>query len=456
MSKFKLILIIILLSLWGCTTKNEWVKETQLTFDTNNHSLDNNDNFSPDGQWLVYDTRKKDGGIRMGQTIEKVNINSKQIVIVYRSPNAGETGPGTGTVSYHPTENVVVFIHGLLNHSNEKPYKQWRRFGMLAHGINPETHNAADARDVEFPFTPGALRGGTHRHEFSGDGNWIGFTYNDALMAKKGSIFNLRTMGVTKMKNLIIINGTEDGANFSGLGTSVVVVRVTPNPKPGSDQINHAADDSWIGKFGYKKPDGTMQISRAFLGTVITKKGKAVKELFVVDIPEELLIPGPFGPLEGTQDEMPMPPKGTVQRRLTWTAETQFPGCNSIVRSSLDGSQIAYLSRDKNGIQQVFLMSPLGGEPSQLTSLDTSVQSGVRWNPTGTHVCFVWNSSIVIANVESGFWKQLTKPSKPEISALVWSPDGSMIAYNKNVYDEKLGKSFAQIFIILLNQNLLP
>ncbi len=30
----------------------------QITFDSKNHELDNNDNFSPDGNWLCYNTRK--------------------------------------------------------------------------------------------------------------------------------------------------------------------------------------------------------------------------------------------------------------------------------------------------------------------------------------------------------------------------------------------------------------
>jgi len=44
-------------------------------------TIHNNDNFSPDGQWLVYDTRKEDGGIRMGQTIERVHIRG--LICVY-------------------------------------------------------------------------------------------------------------------------------------------------------------------------------------------------------------------------------------------------------------------------------------------------------------------------------------------------------------------------------------
>jgi Tol biopolymer transport system component len=34
----------------------------QLTSGNYNHDLDNNDNFSPDGKWLVYDTRTAIGG----------------------------------------------------------------------------------------------------------------------------------------------------------------------------------------------------------------------------------------------------------------------------------------------------------------------------------------------------------------------------------------------------------
>ena len=91
--------------------------ETQITFSPYNHSLDNNDNFSPDNMWLVYDTRTNNGGIRTGKTIEKVNISTKEIVTIYSAPGASETGPGKGAVSYHPIENKIIFIHGLLNHS---------------------------------------------------------------------------------------------------------------------------------------------------------------------------------------------------------------------------------------------------------------------------------------------------------------------------------------------------
>ncbi|MBC8344661.1 MAG: DUF3748 domain-containing protein [Candidatus Marinimicrobia bacterium] len=450
MSKFKLILITILISLWGCTTKNVWLKENQLTFGSYNHSLDNNDNFSPDGQWLVYDTRKEDGGIRMGQTIERVHISSGKIDTVYTAPNMSEYGPGLGAVSYNPTKDQVIFIHGLLDPTKEEPYTFTRRFGAIVNIGEPHNMIVLDARDVTFPFTKGALRGGTHRHEFSGDGKWVGYTYNDAIMALNYPEKNLRTIGVSRIGNTVNVNSI-DRKHFSGISETVVAVKVTQNPEYGSDEISHAADDSWVGKSGYIDKNGNLQRARAFLGEVRSQSNQKVKELFIVDMPEDLDLSNESMEVAETLSGLPTPPKSFNQRRLTWTAETQFPGCSGIVRSSPDGNKMAYLSRDKHGVQQVFLMSPIGGKPTQLTSFDSSVQSGVRWNSNGTHICFVWNNAIVIANVNDGSWKQIIQPIQEEISALVWNSDDSTIAYNKNVYDENAGKSFAQIFTINVN-----
>ena len=60
----------------------------QLTFDSKNHSLDNNDNFSPDDNWLVYDTRF--AGIGENPVIEKVNVKTGEQVIVYKTKKQSE------------------------------------------------------------------------------------------------------------------------------------------------------------------------------------------------------------------------------------------------------------------------------------------------------------------------------------------------------------------------------
>lgn len=430
--------------------------EIQLTNDPWNHSLDNNDNFSPDDQWLVYDTRTDEGGIRMGRTIDKVHVDSKEIVTIYRAPSPTDSGPGIAAASYHPHTNSVVFIHGLLNHTPDRPYDLWRRFGMLIHEDKPSEPLITDARDVQAPFTVGALRGGTHRHEFSGDGQWIGFTYNDALMADRGEKFNLRTIGVTRLDDAVTIDGTVDGANFSGIGRSALVVRVTPEPRPGSDEISRAAWDSWIGTHGYLRPNGRRQRARAFLGTVYSLDGRDIPELFVVDIPDDITQEGPAGLLEGTLKEMPMPPVGARQRRLTNTTDRKHPGFSGNVRSSPDGSMLACLQKDDDGVDQLILASPLDGSYRVLTSFDTSVQTDARWHPQGNHVVFGCDNAIVVVNVKTGQVRRLTERTAEPPFALVWSRNGKSIAWNRLVKDPASGQSFAQIFLWKLQPDDLP
>ena len=430
-------------------------EEKQLTFDLSyHHDLDNNDNFSPDGKWLVYDTRTDSGGIAESGKIERVNVETGEIKVVYELKNNAIWGPGAGAVSYSPKAEAVVFIHGLLGITENNPYQQWRRTGAIVEVENPNVPIWMDARDVTFPYTPGALRGGTHRHEWSGDGNWIGYTYNDQILKEledaTGEKRNLRTIGVSK--NIKGVTVDEAADNLSGKWFSVLVVRVVPNPKPGSDEISMAASDSWVGLKGYPKSDGSQQMARAFLGAVRNSKNETVQEVFVVDIPEDITVPGELGPLEGTKEDFPMPPKGTVQRRLTFSAETENPGCSGIVRSSPDGKYLAYHAKDKMGVKQVFLISPNGGEPQQLTAHNTDVSGSIRWNPDGTRVCYIQEGSLVQCKLGDTPFEErirvLTPPTTPAPSNAVWSPDGKHLAYNRLVEAQNGGTSSQQVFVV--------
>ncbi|MCE6988463.1 DUF3748 domain-containing protein [Dyadobacter sp. CY323] len=430
-------------------------EEKQLTNDLSyHHDLDNNDNFSPDGKWLVYDTRTDDGGIAESSRIERVNVESGKKEVLFKIKNNGVWGPGAGAVSYSPKENKVVFIHGLSNSSKENPYQQWRRTGVIIDDSQPNKPIYMDARDLNPPFTPGALRGGTHRHEWSGDGNWIGFTYNDAILKaledSTGEKKNLRTIGVSKkMRPVIVDKNTE---NVSGEWLSALVVRVVPNPAPGSDEISHAASDSWVGTNGYIAEKGTRQIARAFLGTVKGKNGKDVPEVFIVDIPDDITQPGPLGPLEGTDDDFPMPPKGAFQKRLTFTANTEHPGCSGIVRSSPDGTSLAFLAKDEKGVSQLFTISPNGGKPRQITEYDSDLTGNVRWHPGGKHLSYIFEGSIVLCEVSenpfSNRLRILTSPTDAAPSNLVWSPDGERLAFNRLVKSHESDLATQQIFIL--------
>jgi hypothetical protein len=446
-----MLLLFITPILFSACGQDNYKMERQITQDlTYNHDLDNNDNFSPDDEWLVYDTRTEEGGIGANGKIEKVHVKTGEKVVLYELQQNRAYGPGVGAVSYSHTNNEVVFIHGLLNCTPDNPYEQWRRTGVIIKDDLPGQPIFMDARNISYPFTVGALRGGTHRHEFSGDGKWIGFTYNDAIMKQledsTGLVHNLRTIGISKKHHPVPVPKSEDGENFSGEWFSTLVVKVVPEPVPGSDEILKAAGDSWVGSVGYLKSDGSTQRARAFIGTTINNKGEQVDEVYIVDIPNDITTPGE-GALEGTETSMPSPPKGTRQRRLTYTSNNKYPGCEGIVRSSYGGSMLAYIAKDDHDIKQIFTISPWGGKAIQRTHHDSDVQGGIRWHPKEHSLVYVWQNSLVDLRIEDGKSTVLTKPSQNPPKNPVWSHDGHQIAYNRMVSENGNTPSM-QIFVI--------
>lgn len=412
------------------------------------HALDNNDNFSPDDRYLVFDTRKPERIID-SKLIAKVEIATGEVTEVYRPEHAGQLGPGVGAASYAPDRDEVAFIHGPLHATGpDDQYEKHRRLGAI---VRNGRLSFADARDVTPPFTVGALRGGTHRHEYSGDGKWIGFTYNDEVVRAHGlnigRELDLRTIGVTLLGRPVNV---PPSPMFPGRseGFSVLVVVVVPDPKPGSDEISNAAFDSWVGTHGYRRPDGIMQGARAFIGTARSSKGEPLDDLYIVDIPQEITVPGPLGPLEGTVTTFPMPPSGTVQRRLLNSENRPHPGCQGIARSSPDGSRISFRMRDENGCWQIFLIPPAGGEPRQATFVAGGVDTDARWHPSGNVIASVAGRRILLTDVREGerFGTSETLvecASRP--TALVWSHSGRLLAYNR--YEKTGDNDVMQIFV---------
>ena len=94
------------------------MNEKQITLSAKTHALDNNDNFSPDGKYLCYDTRATVFNTDLANTksIEMVEIGTGTETILWNPPNvSGEkAAPGVAAVSWHPSQNKVVFIHGPL------------------------------------------------------------------------------------------------------------------------------------------------------------------------------------------------------------------------------------------------------------------------------------------------------------------------------------------------------
>jgi hypothetical protein len=425
----------------------------QITTDPKNHDLDNNQNFSKDGKWLLYDTRQP--GLMESRTVEKVNIETGEAVVLYTPEKYVEgQGPGSGAASFSPADDRVVFIHGPWAETGLS-YDFTVRRGGLVSGQDGSGFAFADARDITPPFTPGALRGGTHRHEWDGSGQWLGFTYNDDIMKKQQNT-DLRTIGVTHLGHRVVVEDKrEDLFEGDGEGFSALVVEVVPDPKPGTDQIFRAAEDSWVGLRGYLKPDGTRQLARAFIGKGRDWSGGETSDVFIVDIPEDITQPGSMGPLEGTETAFPAPPKGASQRRLTWFATSDNPGATGTCWSSPEGDWITFLAKDKKGTDQIFALQPTGGDPLQVTDLAEGVACSPRWSPDGKRLVAVDKSGrLFIAPAPPEGEKipgdkvvYLTgKTDGPAPIKPVWSTRDDLIAFNREVESDQ--GAFLQIFVI--------
>ena len=428
--------------------------ERQITKEACGHVLTNTGVWSPDGYWLVYDTRHEGTGSGFnGNYIEMVNVDTGEVKRLFESRN----GANCGVVTFNPREPKVVFILGPENPTAEWEYSMWHRQGVIVDTNKPGQSVNLDACDVTPPFTPGALRGGSHVHVWDSAGEWVSFTYEDHVLAQfkepaETRDVNLRNIGISVPGHAVRVKKDHPRNRDSDYFT-VLVTRTTASPKPGTDEISKAYEEGWVGTNGYVRSDGTRQKrALAFQGNVMTQNHQTISEVFIVDLPEDVTIAGE-GPLGGTPTRMPYPPKGAVQRRLTFTAERKFPGLQGPrhwLRSSPDGSQIAFLMKDENGIVQLWTISPNSGQPRQLTHNQWSVSSAFTWSPDGRFITHAMDNSICLTDTQSGKMSRLTSRSTdadaPLSEACVFSPDGKTIAFLRRV--PAPGGIFSQIFTV--------
>lgn len=433
-------------------------KIMQLTHGNGGHTIHNTECFSPDDQGIVYDTRNNDTLIGSTGNISTVNTNTGEIHELYHTKRQTLYGPGVGAATFSPVANRVIFIHGVRNADKSNPYSFTRRTGVAIDIANPFHPIFMDARDVTPPFTSGALRGGTHAHNWSADGKWISFTYNDYIMQqlekKDPSVKDLRTVGVMVPGHPVNVPSDPSEENNSGEMFSVVVAQVTQNPKPGSDEIDKAFDEGWIGTNGYQKSDGSWQHRAiAFQGEVTNADGTKNAEVFVADLPEDLTKANPGKPLEGTATSRPNVPAGVSQRRITYTTDG-IQGPRHWLRCTPDGKFIGFLSKDNKDVIQVFGVSPNDGKITQLTFNSYSVMGPFNFSPDGKYLAYLADNSVFVTDIKTGKSKRLTPRSSIEeqvVGSVVWSNHGAMLAFNKYVKDHKTGKAYLQIFIIKEN-----
>lgn len=393
----------------------------QLTFAPRHHQLTNTQVWTPDSQWLAFDVRPS-GASFTGRTIERVNVDSGEVEVIYTAPE----GAHVGVVTVSPRTEAYAFIHGPENPDADWHYDFHHRRGV----VTCEGHTCnLDAMDITAPFTPGALRGGSHVHVFSPDGEYVSFTYNDHVLHAGDPALDLRNVGVAVPYGPVSPQGTHP-REYAGSHWCVLVSRTTPTPTPGSDEINRAYEEGWVGNHRL-----------AFIGDTLSEKGEKVPELFIVDLPrdEQGWKRAGTAPLEGTESTLPAPPAGVVQRRLTFTHHRPWPGLATTprhwVRANPQATDIAFLMRDSAGVVQLWLIAAEGGEPRQLTRTATGIQSAFNWHPSGRMLGFVLDNRIACCDAQRGEIRFLTgeRANPPSADAVVFSPDGTRIAWMEEV-----------------------
>ncbi|MEC5344117.1 DUF3748 domain-containing protein [Brenneria populi] len=421
-------------------------EELQLTFNAAGHQITNINVWSCDGNWLVYDVRPQ-GALFTGETIERVNIHSRESEVIYRARD----GAHVGVVTCSPAAPLrYAFIHGPENPDSRWRYDFHHRRGVIVRDGERDKATTLDALAITPPYQAGALRGGSHVHVFSPDASRLSFTYNDHVLHEYDPSLDLRNVGVAVPLRSVSI-AKRHPREYDGSHYCVLVSRTTPHPRPGSDDIDRAYEEGWVGSAGYRRPDGTRQRwALAFIGDTRAADGGRVPEVFLVDLPEQLADYARAGdaPLAGTPTTMPAPPLGVQQRRLTFTHHRRYPGLvnqpRHWLRASPDGSEIAFLMKDDAGIVQLWSVSPNGGEPRRITAAESGIQSAFNWHPRERKLAFVCDNSIMLCDADSGKLVRQTARTEiaPSADAVVFSPDGGHIAYMREI------DGFNQIFVV--------
>lgn len=408
--------------------------ETQLTTAPHGHILTNVAIWSPDSQWIVYDVRSDPAGsVFDGTRIERVNVKTKRIEVLYESKN----GACVGAATVNPVDGRVVFMHGPEFPTPDWSYSACHREGVIVDPAKPGVGVPLEARDVVAPFTRGALRGGTHVHTWDPTGSYVSFTYEDHVLTHgtaEGKEPNRRTIGIAYPDSFTVVPKSHV-RNRDGQ-SSEVSVQTFPNPKPGSDEIGRAIEDGWNPPT--KAAIGCLDLSQTFIGEVIAKDGRKVNELFL-SMCSQCCSAGFPQKLQGTTTTMPE--NCCCKPQICLTRFADIPGHIGITttlrnwpRMNSKSTYIAFLTGSGSlNIIPFDVQHPLTRYP--VKTLPITVSSAFTWHPDGRHLAAVVDESVCLIDVETGQVTPLTAPSDPppRPEACVVSPDGSKVAFVRTV-----------------------
>lgn len=410
-------------------------KPQQITFGNYGHTLHHCQVISPDNQWIVYDTRNEDTAIGTTTRIELVHIETNEIQVLYEVKDANEFGPGVGAVTYSPNQERVLFIHGINHPTKDKPYGIARRTGVAIDTNFPNHLIYMDARDVIFPFTKGALRGGTHSHCWHPNSKLISFTYNDEILESNG-IPNDRSVGVmfpqkVKVPNDYLVE------QISGEMFSVIITSLVENAKWASDEIEKAFDECWLGE----------KQALAFQGWVRDECGLRKTEIFIAELPNDLTQQTKI-PLQGTTTTYPGILNHVKIKRVSYTPK----GISSYrhwLRASPNGEYVYFLMEDEYLCTNIFRIDINNGTINQITHHENSIHSPFNISPDGNDIIYFCDNKLYIYHIETNVYRELLSNNQLLYGIPNFDKTGKQIFYNQYVENENLEK-FLQIFRLRL------
>lgn len=369
---------------------------TLLTSEERGHTLNRRQVLSPDGNWVVFDTRNDDTQIGATTCIKRLHLGSGHIETIYQVERATRYGPGVGAAAYHPCEDKIIFIHGLHNCCLELPYGISRRFGALWDtDLSPAEFRfgatLVDGQNSAPPFVPlGILSGGTHAHSWSPNGQRISFTYDDALRPSMPRTVGFMTTDPT-VSQLVAESfhaaqpkHSSAAETFEGRFASFLLFE--PDPNLG---IRKAVEECWVGNH-----------SIAFLGTILSKRGEEVVEVFVADLPTDLEIAESLK--SGSRSRFGQLLSGIEFRRITFLENRPFPGVQGPrhwLVASPDGRALYFLLRDLSGIVQLAEIGIDSGDLRILTALEHGVEGQTSIDPEGSRIAMVSDGVVHVYNL---------------------------------------------------------
>jgi len=339
----------------------------QRTHGSYGHFLNHRQAQSHCGRFLYYDTRNSDPEIIKTTRIESLDLIDDTVRVVYDTQSRSEYGPGVGAVVCHPLRSTILFIHGLTNCDQDRPYGMTRRFGAWASfdPMKPSVQiSALESRTIESELV-------------------------DAWESK--------TSPNPEVKRVCY----ED--NFEGTGWSALAL--IPQ-----DGIESAREECWV----TNAYDAQAPLRLAMIVRLATNRTDPqwIDEIYVAEFPPEARQWPKMlqGPIESNREHNAEHwgfdvPTGIQLRRLTYSQSAAYPGVagpRHWLQASCCGRWIYTMMKDSRGTVRVVRLGVADGQLDWISENQESITHPLAIDPQGRQLSYLVGNRLIILDLATG------------------------------------------------------